>query len=90
MILKSKGEWFRAIATGLSIGCVGFAAFIYNEPMKSTGIAALYTLIILLLYLFLIAMISDEASDRKRTFNALFLLLVAAASLLFVIARKFG
>jgi hypothetical protein len=62
--MKLKGiEYFRASATGLSVAIIGVAAYIWNKPRHATGITSLYTLIIILLFLFLIAMIQTNAGE---------------------------
>jgi hypothetical protein len=72
---------------GLSIALIGLAAHIWNRPWAETGITSLYTLIIVLLFIFLIAMISTDAGEKRQNFNAVLLLVISAGAVLFAVAK---
>jgi hypothetical protein len=85
--MKIKIEHVRAVAIGLSVALIGITAYLWNRPWAETGITSLYTLIIVLLFIFLIAMIQTEAGEKRQNFNAVFLLITSIGALLFVVVR---
>lgn len=89
-MLKTTARNLRAVAIGSSIGIVGAAAHIWNRPWAGTGITSLYTLIIVLLFIFLIAMIMTDAGEKRKNFNAILLLVCSTGALLFAIAKIFS
>ncbi|VGO22528.1 hypothetical protein [Pontiella sulfatireligans] len=88
-MLKTTARNLRGAAIGSSIGIVGVAAHIWNRPWDGTGITSLYTLIIVLLFIFLIAMIMTDAGEKRKNFNAILLLATSTGARLFAIAKFF-
>jgi hypothetical protein len=86
-MLKSTARNLRTVAISASISIVAVAAHIWNRPWRGTGITSLYTLIIVLLFIFLTAMIMTDAGEKRKNINAILLLAASLGSLLFAISK---
>ena len=84
-MLKSTAKRLRAISIVVSSGIIVAAGHLWNDPRTDERITSWYTIMILMLFFFLVAMIMQDASEKRKNFNAILILAVAVLSFAFVV-----
>lgn len=88
MNLKSIAKGYRIVCTSASFVVVSIASYIYNEGFRDTILGWFLTGMIVVLFLIIVMVLSDDATEKRSNVNAAVFLIVSILSLLFAFERR--